>query len=748
MWLPIYDFVQSEIGAVSLSQSSPDGDLNTFRDAGNKLIPMAFSCVISEQADHCDLAREHLLTYAGWSEWSNAEARNGLGNAHMVLGNALAYDWMYSRLSASERQTIRESLATQTRELYEASKSSYDRELNNWWAGSYTQNHFGTLNSALGMGGLALLGEHEEAQAWVDQAINSIQRLQYLLNGISDGTWHEGIPYQRYGLAMALPFMTNLRTIQGNNMLPNTYFQQYARWRMYNHLRGSGQFIMTFGDFEWDWVHGASSAVVLRFVADQYRDGYAQWVAEDILANTGRDASVWTSHWYTFEFLYYDPAVASTSPESLSPDRVFPDLAAVIWRTGWDAEAMVFGFKAGVDGGHFAYDTFARTGYPWHASCKHTGCGLHVGHDHSDTNGFYLYNNGAWLAPEDEGNGRRATAFHNTLLIDGQGQFRIANDQAAEPEEIAGSDGFLEAVGTADGMGYLAADATRRYKHIAGIEDITRHVVFVRPDYFVMLDHIAADAPHTYDWVCHFSGAITTEDRWVRGGAEDGQILGVGVVNPLDFTARVDTDGRSDAIQIRPAEAVDNVRMVHVLYPTDEAGWEQRPTLQLKSDTGAGIVVTVGLQDERQRSDDVLISYTQAVTTPLQLGSYTYDGKAAVVSYAADGSLEKVAMYGGTFLRDDATGRKLVTGLTSTETFEAVYAEGTVYVSGDVQPGVAIYAPGTERLVLNGTSWSFRQSGDTIEVREHFQVAMPVIRTPRLHATDFVVVLPKVLIDM
>ncbi len=742
IWVSIRDFVDTEVGSASLSQTSPDGDFNTYRDAGNKIIPMAFACVVSEQEEYCALAKEHLLTYAGWTDWSDYDTRNGLAHAHMVLGNALAYDWMYDRLTASEQQMVRDSLATQTRKLYEASRSSYNRELNNWWAGSYTQNHFGTVNSALGMGGLVLLGEHDEAQAWVAQAISSIQRLQYLWDGIGDGTWHEGIPYQRYGLVMALPFMTNVRSIQGTDMFPQTFLQQYSRWRVYNHLPGSNQFIMAFGDFEWDWVHGSSSAAVLRFVANEYRDGYAQWVAEDILANTGRNPSLWTSHWYTFEFLYYDPSVSVTPPDALPLNRVFPDLAAVIWRTGWSAEDMVFGLKAGVDGGHFAFDTFVQEAYPWHNRCIHTGCGLHVGHDHSDTNGFYLYNDGAWLAPEDEGNGRRDTKFHNTLLIDGQGQFRIAGDQASEPEEIAGSDGFLEVAGSSDGLSYLAADATRRYKQIGGIEDITRHVVFVRPDYFVMLDHIAANAPHTYDWVCHVDGAIATEDRWVRGESSDNQVLGIGVVNPLDFTTRIDTEGRGDAVWIRPAEAVDDVRMVHVLYPTDAVGWENRPSLGLEDDTGEGVVVNVQMNDGSDYRDDVLISYTQTATQtqvaplPLQLGRYTFDGHAAVVRYAADGSLAQVSMYGGTFLRDDSTGRELVSGLMPEDSFDAVYSEGTVFVSGDVEPGVQVYAPDAERLVLNGEPWSFRASGDMIEVREHYRVAMPLIWVSRGDATN------------
>lgn len=64
---------------------------------------------------------------------------------------------------------------------------------------------------------------------------------------------------------------------------------------------------------------------------------------------------------------------------------------------------------------------------------------------------------------------------------------------------------------------YVAADATQRYKNIAGLEDITRHVVSIRSDYFIMLDNLAADAAHQYDWVCHFGESVSVEGNWVRG---------------------------------------------------------------------------------------------------------------------------------------------------------------------------------------------------------------------------------------
>lgn len=405
IWTPIREYVDSQLGTSPPSSAPPDGDLNTYRNYGNQVIPFAFACIITEDAGHCDLARNYLLTYAAWEQWDE-DNRRDLGHAHMLLGNAIAYDWLYNVLTPIERQTVRESLASWTQKMHEASSAGfYVDEWGNWWPKSYLQNHFWITHSALGMAGLALLGEDDRARTWIDQASGRLSRGQYMLNGIGDGSWHEGIPYQNYGLTMSLPFLVNLRRIQGTEILPHVYLRNYPYWRIYNHIPGSTQFILAYGDFEWSWGNVNSPSNLLRFTASEYGDGYAEWMTQQLIAADGRHASVWTTPWYVFEFLYYDPTVNPQSPVGLDKARVFPDLEGVIWRTGWDQDDLIFGLKTGAYGGRFAFDTFTKEIYPWNPPCSDTGCQLNIGHDHDDSNTFYVHRAGRWLAPESEGAG-------------------------------------------------------------------------------------------------------------------------------------------------------------------------------------------------------------------------------------------------------------------------------------------------------------------------------------------------------
>jgi hypothetical protein len=715
IWQPVVDYVDTELGTSPLSEAPPDGGLATYRNAGNMLIPLAFVCRIYDQDDYCSLAKSYLLAYADWERWGE-EGHRDLGHAHMVMGNAIAYDWLYPILAPEERETATATLALWAGRLYEASSESYVDEWNNWWDKAYAQNHYWTNHSALGMAGLALLGEDERAQGWVDYAAERMERVEYLLNGIGDGTWHESLSYQEYGLTMTLPFLVNLRRVQGTDIVPHDYLRNYPAWRIYNYIPRSKQSIMAYGDFEWSWANGSQLMNILRFVAREYQDGHAEWIAQKFSEHPGRFTSVWHAPWYVLELLYYDPSVQPLPPDDWSGSRVFPDLEGVIWRTGWGEQDMIFGLKSGPHGGRFLFDTFVEQAYPWDAPCIITGCGINIGHDHNDTNSFYLYRAGAWLAPEYEGNNKYQIAFHNTILIDEQEQYRPPDLHVSyDPEEMRGSDGFLEATASTHSFDYVASDATGRYKNIEDITDVTRHVVFLRPNYFVMLDNLAAELPHQYDWQTYVGESAVVEGRWIRANASSGgNVLGIGIATEQEVEATVARkDDERPYVRIRPAVPVEDVRLLHVLYPTDAASWDAKPTLTLLDDTGQAIALNVQSTQENVGSDDVVLTYD----TPgamVTAGDYRYDGRVAVVRRAPDDEIASFFIYGGTQLSDPIQGVDLVSNLDAGEPFEATYNGKMVAVYGTIRTEVSLYAPRAEQLTINGKAQPFTRSGDYI----------------------------------
>ena len=82
-----------------------------------------------------------------------------LGHHHMLLANALAYDWVYSELALADRHVIRDNLIRRAQESYEAAGVAPLADGSNWWRNSFIQNHHSTNNSALGVAALALEGD-------------------------------------------------------------------------------------------------------------------------------------------------------------------------------------------------------------------------------------------------------------------------------------------------------------------------------------------------------------------------------------------------------------------------------------------------------------------------------------------------------------------------------------------------------------------------------------------------------------
>jgi hypothetical protein len=257
----------------------------------------------------------------------------------------------------------------------------------------------------------------------------------------------------------------------------------------------------------------------------------------------------------------------------------------------------------------------------------------------------------------------------------------------------------------------VAADATRRYKNITGLEDITRHIVFLRPDYFVMLDNLAARSAHQYEWVTHFGQNVSIDGNWVRGNAGGGQILGVGVVSPRPFNTSTGDDGQP-FVRIRPGSATEDVRFINVLYPTTENAWNSRPRAMLLDDTGEAAVVRV-TKDSRQ-TEDIVITYTPPHPN-IVVGPYVYDGRVAVITKLPNGNLEKLFVFGSRHLTDRDIGGDLVANIDPTAAFDAIYTGQVVYVNTKMPKNpVTLYAPGVTQLRLNGVIQGFSRFGNFI----------------------------------
>jgi hypothetical protein len=721
---PILEYATSLLGSPPPAYPA-QADYSAFTNAANRLIPLAFAYTVTGDERFSDLTREHLLAYAAWEYWGGDSALGDrdLTLSFMLKANALAYDWVYERLSETDRATVRTALAQHAQEQYLAATSPYTSTWRNWWPHSFAQNHWHVNNTAIGIAALALEGEDGRTAVWLDHVIDQMEINGYVMEGIHDGTWHEGVYYQNMMFTLSLPFFYNLERLKGQDLLPDAYLENFVLWKLYNYLPGTHQFTMSYSSFfvDWGWNAGDHQNV-LRLTARRYRSGYAEWLAQQIVAADGRYPTVYHAPNYVFEFLYYDPTVTPVPPTALPHDRTFSDLEGVIWRTGWGSDDIVFGLRTGPYGGRFLYQTYLDDAYPF----SMVGDELNVGHDQPDANTFYLYKGGTDLSSELPIRAREGTTqLHNTLLVDGQDQYFANWHNRVD----ADTDARLEAVYGTPGFSYLASDATNRYreKNDDGpgspgdwvISAFTRHVLFAKPDYLVMVDDIRSDTTHRYDWICHAEegGAITVQGDWVKGAASGGDVLGVKVLAPSGFAYETGTSTHAYTghekpyVRVRPAANVADVRFVTLLYPTDETSWGSRPAVSLLADTGQAAGLRVALDGTR----DHLIRY--GAGEQVSVGEYVLAGAVASVYKDGGGDLTRLFLGNGRSVSDGGGARVLIQSQ-SPITVEAVYSGTALALYGDDPDGLKVYGPAvdTGQVTVNDEEAIAVRIGDYVVV--------------------------------
>ena len=210
-----------------------------------------------------------------------------------------------------------------------------------------------------------------------------------------------------------------------------------------------------------------------------------------------------------------------TKPKG-EPSVVFPWAGHVVMRSGWGADAHWAFFDVGPLGGHVHYDKL-------HLSIAA------FGHDILVDGGRYSYAPGAWQAHF------RSSASHNVILIDGKGQRRY---QPLAKEPMKGNYMVRPdcdfARGTFDGG----------YHDVEGKVTHTRSVLYVRGEYWVVVDRIDTDRPRevTALWHFHPECAVSGDGRVVSAAVGNKGRLSLVPATDIDWTLDI-VKGRTKPIQ-------------------------------------------------------------------------------------------------------------------------------------------------------------------------------------------------------
>lgn len=431
------------------------------------LMDLSLAYLMTQEARYAEAAKKILLEIASWptadddvtsvsAKWGDEVGLSFSKCAH------IAYDWLYDALNDRERRLVSDMCQARIwqtyRRLARRNYLTYPGE-----------SHNGRLIAYLADMSLVMAGETADAETWLAYSLKALLTFYPHWAGI-DGGWAEGIPYGLWYNTFYIPAFEGLRRLADYDLWQRPFFNN-VRYFFFYCTANHGE-IRPFGDSAEGGGPGVGSgsgyAELMAFHAHRYNDPYIGWWVEQLPGYRGGQSGS----------VLFEDQLPSKAPTDLPNSRVFRSV-------GW----------AGLH---------SNVADPKSDTCmifKSSPYGS-VSHSHADQNTFVIMKGGTALAIPSGYYGpsygkphhaewTRSTKANNCILVDAQGQ-KIRS---------AAANGAIVDFRDAAGYSYVAGDATSAY--MGKLKKWVRHVLFLRPGLFLLLDEIEAPTPSRYQWMLH-----------------------------------------------------------------------------------------------------------------------------------------------------------------------------------------------------------------------------------------------------
>jgi hypothetical protein len=711
IWTTMKTYVDSQLGSEPLSEIEVReyGSEMVYRNYGDRIIPFAFAYVITADPIYAELAKTWILGVCAYEHWGLNEEKMDvdLSAAHLLKGVSIGYDWVFGEFTHEEQEFIRNKLTVQANRMF-AATTGPNRI---YWTKAYRSNHNWVNNTGLGLASIVLSGEIPDAEVWLQHTIDNFTNVLSAFEGV-DGSYSEGVFYWNYATKHLIMFLHALRRNTGQDLFDHPWLKAAARWRIYTALPNLRE-ALNIADSHAE-LNG--HVALLRMLAAEYRDGYAQWLAGQFIPITSRSVRAKAA---PLEYIYYDPSILPVSPKNLTPSALFSDWGVAIMRTGWGFNDIYLTLKCGAPGGRYGFEQ-AKLGVPEVGD-------LNPGHDHPDQNSFTLFAFGTHLATDTGYQVPKWTSDHNTFIIDGHGQVGEGYKwfQYRHPEFYE-SDGEITEFSTTPGFDFVKGAGARPYPDFLRIERFDRNVLFVKPDFVVMIDSLASPDIHRYEYLLrNLNGAFHLEGRWLLGTVGIRR-LATWIGEPEEFTVLIDSEqappqeplGIYHTAHISPAIDMAETRFTTLHFPQHTE--DSLPQIRMFHEKGAAAI----LVQSPQMLDRVFLAPRQG---NWKVGHYRFDAIISVVRLTVDRtSLRRTYILKGSqlFKRREPEWVLLLKTERPHSTVDVEYAGTRLYVTyiADItspSPGddITIYAPKITQVILNDSMVPFIRDGDYITTR-------------------------------
>lgn len=168
--------------------------LGVSREALKRLFDWSYAYRTTKDNRYLERARRELLTLSAFSDWNPSHF---LDVAEMTLGVAIAYDWLYAKLTPQERTTIENAIIEKGLDPSFSKNAWFINAINNWNQVCHT---------GLGYGAIAVWEKDSEKAATVLN--RSIEKMPLAIEGYApDGAYPEGCGYWEYGTSFNVMFL-------------------------------------------------------------------------------------------------------------------------------------------------------------------------------------------------------------------------------------------------------------------------------------------------------------------------------------------------------------------------------------------------------------------------------------------------------------------------------------------------------------------------------------------------------------
>jgi hypothetical protein len=541
---------------------------------------MVFMYHMTDDTVYADAVKNRLLHVARtWNRWDIAGGQGRPVPAEFSIGVAQAWTGIKEYLTESERAEViahviamvempRGNSQVPAGQLY----GRYtDPDGTDWRVPAVSGTVSGTCSVIGGCGviGLAFLDDApSHAQNWIDYAEENIAWV--LGRGWVDG------PHYSIGAFEMLSSYWIAADILGRSIPDDDILDGFTYYLIYltcdrNPVQMEDSTGRNAGATPL-WKPDATRLGFMWWIANRFDNGYSQMFAD--LYGT---QNCWE------HYVYYKGSVEAESFASLPLSRYFDNIGYVVWRSGFDNEALVFITKFGQS----------------------------IGHAHMNQGSFSIWND-RWAVSTGHGYGYPETQWYSCLIVDVQDQdYSDVNEN-----------GVVQAVAETSVYRYVRGDSSTVW---GGMVDLNqRQIVMVNgQDYFVVFDRAHSSTPRQFDYRLNGTNRGSTQTN-IAGNIititrnDDDIVLQDVIVYPSTFHSVHEAwqAGEYEAVRIHPEENTTTAHFLNVLFVPGHS--DILPITEVAQGNCSGVIVANG--DQR----DVILFSTDGnpVNQNIELGGY------------------------------------------------------------------------------------------------------------------------------